>query len=217
MELSTAQCCTTENENIVALCTDNEFTNIFCSTQLSNREYDTASCNQICPVCQEWTHFSKWFVRKNSSIAAPSWRENLPALDFSLTIICCWSVICSVTELEVAAGHIHLILSPLAHKCGGCIGKDLSCFCLGATSLLECPHERLVLKAFGEVPCWIAFCSQIRIFPCLAAAYYAEFVTALKDPVGFKILCSGTFMQQGFFLSLILQYHCIRQYHLHLT
>lgn len=157
-------------------------------------------------------------MRKYSSIAAPSWRENLPVVDFSLTIICCWSVICVVTELEVAGGHTHLIMSPLANKCGGCIGKDLSCFfCLGTTSLLKCPHERLVLEAFGEDPRWNAFCSQILISPCLAPAYYAEFVTVLKDPVGFKILCSGTFMQQGFFLSQILQYHCICQYHLHLT
>lgn len=76
---------------------ENEFTNIFCCTKLSNREYDTASCNLICPVCQKWTHSSKWFVR-NFCIAATSCIADIPVVDFSLRIICCWSI-CSLPVL----------------------------------------------------------------------------------------------------------------------
>lgn len=65
-------------------------------------------------------------------------------------------------------GGIHLITSPLADKCGGCIGNDLSCFCLGASSRLWCPHQRLISQAFGEVPSWKALLLSDSYIPKLS-------------------------------------------------
>lgn len=65
-------------------------------------------------------------------------------------------------------GGIHLITSLLADKCGGCIGNDLSCFCLGASSRLWCPHQRLISQAFGEVPSWKALLLSDSYIPKLS-------------------------------------------------
>lgn len=43
--------------------------------------------------------FVKVICERNCSIAATSCIANLPVADFSLTIICCWSVACSLAEL----------------------------------------------------------------------------------------------------------------------